>query len=554
MYYASFGMLALILHLIINHDALVRRKEGESKPAVRYRHFLIAVLVYYLSDILWGFFAQSRVVILEYADTMVYFISMSLSVFLWTRYVVAYIDRKGRKSASLLYAGCGIFAFVLLHLLINFFNSCIFSFDKEGNYTPGSARYIIFIVLFLLHLVLTVYSFFFSSRSQGKDKIHYMTVGASGAVMAVFIILQTMYPLLPFYAIGLLVSMSIIHVFVEEDEKMEMNIKLHRVERKAEMEHMLMEREKKEKKEYQEKHVTFGKIAESLASNYDVIYYVDTNDGNYVGYTSHNIFGQLSIEKSGDDFFGDSRRNVPLIVHPMDVEQMMTCIDKDFLLSALEDRKQYSTEYRLIVNDKARHTRLTVRKSSDSGHFIIGVENIDDEVRKEREHLSALNTEKELARRDELTGTKNKKAYSELEQSVQKNIEMGTDYFLFAIAICDINDLKIVNDTRGHKAGDEYIKAAAAILCNIFDHSPVFRIGGDEFVVFLKDSDYDAREDLIKKFKDTVLDNLRKGEGPVAAMGMSEYRPDEDLSITDVFERADNLMYEDKKKLKDIEA
>ena len=59
--------------------------------------------------------------------------------------------------------------------------------------------------------------------------------------------------------------------------------------------------------------------------------------------------------------------------------------------------------------------------------------------------------------------------------------------------MADINNLKYVNDTYGHELGDEYIKGCCRIICNIFEESQVYRIGGDEFVVILKDSDYFCR-------------------------------------------------------------
>ena len=171
-------------------------------------------------------------------------------------------------------------------------------------------------------------------------------------------------------------------------------------------------------------------------------------------------------------------------------------------------------------------------------------------MNKEKEHLKALNTEKELARRDELTGIKNKTAYSELEQSVQNNIDSGVDYLPFAIAVCDVNNLKKINDTEGHKAGDEYIRSAAKMLCDIFTHSPVFRIGGDEFVIFLSGEDYNSREDLIIRLHEQIMTNVLNEKGPVIASGMSEFEPGRDHSVSEVFERADNKMYEDKRDLK----
>ena len=311
-------------------------------------------------------------------------------------------------------------------------------------------------------------------------------------------------------------------------------------------------RAEKKRKESQKKTVTFTQIAESLASNYDEIYYVDIAEGSYVGYEFNNIYGQLEISDKGEDFYGESIENIPKIVHKQDREMMAEFLNKDNLISMLEDRKARSINYRIMVSGRSRYVRMTVRKTSDGTHFIIGVENIDAEVKREKQHLKALKTEKELARRDELTGTKNKTAYKELEASVQSNIDSGMDYLPFALIVCDANDLKKINDTQGHVAGDEYIKAAAKMLCDIFVHSPVFRVGGDEFVVFLRSSDYTSRLELMEKLRNQVLENKNSGNGPVLASGLAEYNPDSDSRVTEVLDRADREMYEDKQRLKEL--
>ncbi|MBR5116663.1 MAG: diguanylate cyclase, partial [Lachnospiraceae bacterium] len=297
--------------------------------------------------------------------------------------------------------------------------------------------------------------------------------------------------------------------------------------------------------------ITFSQIAESLASNYDVIYYVDVENGDYVGYTSHNIYGELKVDESGSDFFAHAKKNTAIVIHPKDRERIYNALNRDFLLSVLEGKKQFEIQYRMIVSNRVQHTRFIARKSSDNAHLIIGVENIEEEVRREAEHLRALNTEKELARRDELTGIRNKTAFTELEQSVQDNIEKGMDYMPFAIAVCDLNDLKRINDTEGHKAGDEYIRSSAKLLCEIFGHSPVFRIGGDEFAIFLSGEDFTSREQLIEKLHQIVHANRDRHEGPVIAVGLADYDPANDTDITEIFDRADHRMYEDKRGLKE---
>ena len=305
------------------------------------------------------------------------------------------------------------------------------------------------------------------------------------------------------------------------------------------------------RKETQKSYATFTQIAESLASNYDILYYVNIENSNYISYECKNIYGRLDMKYSGEDFFGDSILDIKKIIYKADRDMVFGYIDKDYIISSLSERKMTSIDYRIVAPDSVHYVRMTTHKTNDGIHYIFGIVNIDDEVKREREHLKALSNEKELARRDELTGVKNKTAYKELEKSVQENIDKGLDYLPFGLVVCDANNLKQINDTEGHNAGDEYIKQSAKVLCDIFAHSPVFRIGGDEFTVFLRGDDYTNRAELMKKLRSKILDNAKTGSGPILASGMSEYIPASDNLISDVFERADREMYEDKKRLKE---
>ena len=545
MYYASFGILSLVLHIIINYEYIFKSKQKTNHlPSRRYLFFLISVMCYYVSDILWGFLYDLRIIPLAYADTVLYFFSMCLSVLIWTRFIVAYLGPKKGFARFLTYAGWTVFSFEVLCLIINFFNPIIFMFDANKEYVPYFARFFTLAIQVALFLLASLHSIITAVKSDGKERIRNKTVGGSGIVMSIFIVLQTMYPLLPFYAIGLLIGTSLIHIFVEEDVKRDHAIEFGKVQKQA-------EEERQETIKVRNKNITFNRIAESLASNYDMIYYVDTEDNSYVGYASNDIYGKLELKRAGDDYFEETINNIKTTAYPDDLDRILTFLDRDYLLTVLEDRKQFTSDYRLVIDGTPQYTRIVVRKTSSGEHFIVAIENVDDEVRKEKAQIKALNTEKELARRDELTGTKNKTAYAELEQSVQDNIDKGIDYLPFALAICDINDLKLINDTEGHQAGDVYIKTAAKMLCDIFGHSPVFRIGGDEFVVFLRGEDYAAREELVGRLRVKVFENLVQKNGPVVAIGVAAYDANTDRRVTDVFERADGMMYEDKRLLKE---
>ncbi len=298
-----------------------------------------------------------------------------------------------------------------------------------------------------------------------------------------------------------------------------------------------------------EKSVTFSRIAETLAANFDLIYYIDCETTHYAELSAKRKSGELKVQEEGDDFFAASRKNLDRLVHSEDRERIRNFLDRDHLISGLESRRHLTQDYRMLVGGgKTQYTRMEVTYSSDRSHFIICVENRDNDVRREQEHLAALSVANEMARRDELTHVKNKTAYREKEKELQEQLKAGCDPF--SIVVCDINGLKMINDTEGHRAGDEYIKSCCMLVCRTYQHSPVFRIGGDEFVVVLRDEDYRNRKKLLASLQRRVEENIRLGEGPVIASGMAEYWP-EDRLVGDVFARADSRMYENKTHLKE---
>ena len=88
------------------------------------------------------------------------------------------------------------------------------------------------------------------------------------------------------------------------------------------------------------------------------------------------------------------------------------------------------------------------------------------------------------------------------------------------------------------------------MVCEAYKHSPVFRIGGDEFVAILMGHDYDERKQITDKlrsdFENSFTDESRdKWLRYSAAIGMAE-RSAEDMTFDFVFKRADKAMYENK--------
>ena len=161
----------------------------------------------------------------------------------------------------------------------------------------------------------------------------------------------------------------------------------------------------------------------------------------------------------------------------------------------------------------------------------------------------------DFALRDALTGVKNKAAYDKIE--VRLNSDIITQTANFAILMVDINYLKRINDTFGHEAGDLYIKNMCNLICNTFENSPVFRIGGDEFVVLLENKDYTQKEELIDSFKSKMEElqsnkSLQPWERVSAAIGLAVFDDSKDDDVDSVLKRADRLMYQNKKDMKAV--
>ncbi len=159
----------------------------------------------------------------------------------------------------------------------------------------------------------------------------------------------------------------------------------------------------------------------------------------------------------------------------------------------------------------------------------------------------------QLANRDALTGIRNKTAYDGEIERVRESIQAGDTEL--GLAMIDLNFLKKLNDTYGHDKGNIAIKKLCRLVCVTFSHSPVFRIGGDEFVVILRGSDYEHYDELADAFNkeleamssDTSLDPWEKVS---AAIGAAFYDPAVDEDIDSLLRRADAVMYERKKEMK----
>ena len=232
MTYSIIGILATILLLIGNRDVL--RKQGGSeysRTRLYYRRFLLGVLVYYITDMLWGLLDVQRLTSLQFIDTTVYFVAMIATVVLWARYVVSYLDRKNFFERSLLLTGQAIFWVFLVFIIVNFFYPVYFWFDEQGVYHTGFMRHATLVAQIAMFLATSIYTLYTTAKTQGDVRQRHLTIGLFGLAMVVMIAFQVFFPLWPFYAMGCMIGITLLHSFVLEDEMEEYRRKLEEASR-----------------------------------------------------------------------------------------------------------------------------------------------------------------------------------------------------------------------------------------------------------------------------------------------------------------------------------
>ena len=167
------------------------------------------------------------------------------------------------------------------------------------------------------------------------------------------------------------------------------------------------------------------------------------------------------------------------------------------------------------------------------------------------EYINDLNN---LAYEDALTSIQNKNAFDLREKELQERIDSPEDHPEFAIVILDCDSLKNINDAYGHDKGDIYLRSSCHVICRVFQNSPVYRIGGDEFAVILLDRDYKNRHNLKAAFEQRCAEVYAFAKEPweriCVSIGVASYDPSIDKSFHDVMVRADHEMYQNKRKHK----
>ncbi len=252
--------------------------------------------------------------------------------------------------------------------------------------------------------------------------------------------------------------------------------------------------------------------------------FINSNAASYAGYEREELVNQ----------------KVDQVVHPQDREK----VRKDARAMLLGELIT-PYEFRIITKQGQTHwiMETATHISYEGRHAILGTSmNITDRKQMEEQILAISLT-------DQLTGLHNRRGFLTLaEQHLKLSSRTKMGMLLF---FADLDGMKWINDTLGHKEGDRALTDVAVILKETFRSSDIIaRIGGDEFAILTIDTNGISSEIIMTRLQDQVdkHNNERGRRYKISiSMGTAYFDPDNPYSLDELMSRADKLMYDQKR-------
>ena len=500
MYYSVIGMIAIVLHLIMNHEFIkIDKNRNELNKA--FKKFVLASLMYFITDVLWGILDSLKIPTLLYVDTVVYYISMAFTIAFLCNYVTQYLHLHSGFGKFIRIFGQVFAVLEIVLLIINHFVHIFFWIYPDGTYKAFVYRYIALYMQVFLCLLLSIQTGIVMIKAADEMKKRYFTIFFFCVAMGGAIVLQIMSPLLPIYAIGLLIGSGIIHTFVNEGEREEQ-----------------------------------FKVLQSMADIHYSMHVIDLAKDTVYELTAGKDVRELANRNT--EALELMRSVMKALIVDEHIEEILEFTD----LSTVAERmrgKQTITKQVIGKNTGWIQTMFIAIETDPYGKptKVIFTTRVIDEEKKNEEIL----VKKTIV--DELTGLYNRRAYE--EDIIEYSASPLGDNLVYASI--DVNGLKVVNDEIGHAAGDELIKGAADCMIKAFgNYGKVYRTGGDEFV-----SIFFASKEQLEDIKGELEATTEKWSGELVSslalsVGYVSKQEFEEKNILDIAKIADKRMYQAK--------
>lgn len=223
-------------------------------------------------------------------------------------------------------------------------------------------------------------------------------------------------------------------------------------------------------------------------------------------------------------------------LHPDDVQRVSKYFDISLIHQIIDSNGKVIIKYRHRYQSSFIWVEVEILPANDYSpnnlSTVLFYKNIDAEYAREFNRTQQL---EQLATRDALTGLNNRYAF---EQYIANYASAPT-----GVMYLDLNQLKEINDTIGHEAGDNYIRYFCSLLIQVFRQEDCYRIGGDEFVVIVANIDKDKFMSKVKTFSE--FNTMSDCAYPLSAIGT--FWSDNSIEgILNMINMAESQMYQDK--------
>ena len=212
--YTSIDVLAIISLLIVCYKFIFTN--DPSREIRAYRDYLIAAIITFVSDAGHGYLEAWGNVTIQFYNTILYYLAMTLTVALFCRYVLIFLDKDNalRKHINTVIACTCIIGVVVL--IYNSYEPVIFWYDDNGHFHFGEFRLVVLTILVFLMLALN--SLYSMAKHTGERRMRSLAIATFASIMTVAAIGQYFYPTQPMNSVGLFIGTLVVHIFIHQEQ------------------------------------------------------------------------------------------------------------------------------------------------------------------------------------------------------------------------------------------------------------------------------------------------------------------------------------------------
>ncbi len=337
-------------------------------------YMLIFVIAFSIVDGIWGIYfsnaiATSRLgyIIFTYG----FHIMAAWSAFWWFGYAIHFLGLKGRMKIALQTIRFTLITFQMLLIGSNIIKpGFFFVITNDLQYITGKGRKIAFVLQFAYYLFLLVFAFL-AYVFDAEKRRQYKNIARFALVPLAFGLGQFIFSDAPMYSIGFMISVLIMYCF-----------------------NITTERDEYFKELYKKDNLKLTTLADTLAGDFDAIYYIDMQTGEYESFGVNESFGkEFNKLDSTNNFFNDIIGNIGDIVYEEDVAIMTKSMSKKNIIKEFLHKDSFSVNYRMLIDEEQVYYQMRCARSTVEGEenkLVVGIYNIDDDMNRELERQKAL--------------------------------------------------------------------------------------------------------------------------------------------------------------------